>query len=195
MHHIFPWHIAAHSGRNVGQKAPGPDPVTRLHQNRGVARRRAVQPSGPSFLATMYICRKDVRPTGGRGRRQCGQRGLRVGEQGTRGATRIVERGRGEAGGGGTRGITVHFSFIFPWSFICLSFVIQLLAVSERRLRLGGSGATHPFFVLFLHLLHATYLDHGNIHKYSGFPATTVPPKAPVMMCGFLAPTNRQTHR
>ena len=39
---------------------------------------------------------------------------LRVGEQGTRGATRIVERGRGEAGGGGTRRITVHFSFVFP---------------------------------------------------------------------------------
>jgi len=54
----------------------------------------------------------------------------------------------------------VHFSvvtFIFPW------FVIQLLAVSVRRLRLDGSGATHPF--LLLHLLHATYIDHGNIHK------------------------------
>ena len=34
--------------------------------------------------------------------------------------------------------------FTFPWSFICLSFVIQLLAVSQRRLRLDGSGATHP---------------------------------------------------
>ena len=44
-------------------------------------------------------------------------------------------RGRGEAGGGGTRRITVHFLlslFIFPWSFICLSFVIQLLAVGAE---------------------------------------------------------------
>jgi len=59
------------------------------------------------------------------------------------GATRIVERGRDEAGDGGTRRITVHISFVtlyislvFHLSF----FVIQLLAVNERRLRLDGSG-------------------------------------------------------
>ena len=80
------------------QEALGPYPGTRSHQNRGAARRRAVQPNGSSFSRN-YRCHEDVRPTGGRGRRRSGQ-----GERGTQGATRIAERGRGEAGGGGLGG-------------------------------------------------------------------------------------------
>jgi len=62
-------------------------------------------------------------PTGGRGKRRSGQRGLRAGEQGTRGAARIVERGRGEAGGGGTRRIIFFRHSLF---FLGLSFVFLL---------------------------------------------------------------------
>jgi len=105
----------------VNRKPPEPDQGTRSHQNRGAARRRTVQSSGPRFSRD-YRCREDVRPTGGRGRRRSGQRGFRVGEQETRGATRIVERGRGEAGGGGLvhfSFVTLYFSLVFHLSFFC----------------------------------------------------------------------------
>ena len=36
-------------------------------------------------------------------------------------------------------------------------------------------------FFLFHHLLRATYVDHGKVHK-ARFPATTVPPNVPVKM-------------
>jgi len=54
------------AGLRRGQKAPGPDLGTRSHQNRGAARRRAVQPSGPIFSRN-YRCRKDVRPPAAEG--------------------------------------------------------------------------------------------------------------------------------
>jgi len=111
-------------------------PGTRSHQNRGAARQRPVQPSGPSFSRN-YRCRKDVRPTGGRGRRRSGQRGLRVGEQ-QLALLREEEERLGVEG----RRITVHFSFVALY-FSLVFLLSQLLAVSERRLRLDGTGATH----------------------------------------------------
>jgi len=98
------------------QKAPGPDPRTRSHQNCGAARRRAVQPSGPSFSHN-YRCRNDVRPTGGRRRRRRGQRGFGVGRQGARGTTRIFEGGRGKAWGSGL-GFSRSLAIFFGLSFV-----------------------------------------------------------------------------
>ena len=52
----------------ISPAPPGPGP----HQHRGAARRRAVQPGGaPVFRDNRR--RTDVRPTGGQGRRGCGQ--------------------------------------------------------------------------------------------------------------------------
>ena len=47
------------------------------------------------------------------------------------------------------------------FSLYSLSYIFWRSA--SGRLRLHGSGATLPY--LLLHLLHATYIDHGNIHK------------------------------
>ena len=90
----------------------------------------AVQPSGPRFSRN-YRRRKDVRPTGGRRQRRRCQRGFGVGTQGARGTTRIFGGGRGMACGGGFRLLSVACCFL--WSFICLSFSLHLLAVSERE--------------------------------------------------------------
>ena len=115
------------------QKAPGP---TRGRDPTKIAELLADEPSGPSFSRN-YRCRKDVRPTGGRGRRRSGQRGLRVGEQ-QLALLREEEERLGVEG----RRITVHFSFVALY-FSLVFLLSQLLAVSERRLRLDGTGATH----------------------------------------------------
>jgi len=79
-----------------------------------------------------YRRRPDVRPTGGRGRRGCGQRGLGVGSERPGGAGLGEEGGGGEAGEGVTRRLAVFvflsfFTFIkFLLFFFCFFFVFTI---------------------------------------------------------------------
>ena len=111
--------------------------LTKVSPTLAAARRRAVQPSGPCFLATADVGKMSGPPVVEEG--DGGQRGLGVGEQGTRGAICIVERGWGRR----IRRITVDFSFVTFFSLVFhLSY--NFWRSASGRLRLDGSGATHP---------------------------------------------------
>ena len=113
------------------EEAPRPNPEETPYQHHGAARGRAVQPGGAP-VPSDYRHRPDVRPTGGRGRRGCGQRGLGVGSERPGGAGLGEEGGGGEAGEGVTRRLAVFvflsfFTFIkFLLFFFCFFFVFTI---------------------------------------------------------------------